>query len=72
MLNYYNVPHHFYADATQVYSKIDSIDQCVSKLNIVLNFEQTWIFKRKLMLNKDKTDMIVVGNPLQMRNTNLP
>ena len=72
MLNYYNVSYNFYADDTQRFYKIDSKDQCFSKLNTVLNAVQTWMFKRKLKLNKDNTNIIVVGNPLQMRNIDLP
>ena len=72
MLNYYNVTYHFYADDTQIYFKLDSKDQCISKLNSVLNAVQTWRFKRKLKLNKDKTNIMVVGNPLQLRNINFP
>ena len=33
---------------------------------------QTWMFKRKLKLNKDKTNIMVVGDLLQMRNIYLP
>ena len=50
MLNYYNVSYHFYADDTQFYFKLDSKNQCVSKLCSVLNAVQTWIFKIKLKL----------------------
>ena len=50
MLSYYNVTYHFYADDTQIYFKLDSKDQCISKLNNVLNAVQTWMFKRKLKL----------------------
>ena len=42
-----------------------------SKLNTVLNAVQTWMFKRKLNLNKNKTNIMVVGNPLQTRNIDL-
>ena len=72
MLNYYNVTYDFYADDTQIYFKLVSKDQSTSKLNSVLNAVQTWMFKRKLKLNKDKTNIMVVGNPLQLRNIDLP
>ena len=71
-LNYYNISYHFYADDTQIYFKAGSEEQCVSKLNTVLNAVHTWMFKRKLMLNTDKTKIIVVDNPLQLRNIDLP
>ena len=67
----YYVSHHSYADDTQIYVKFDSKDRCVSKLNIVLNAGQTWMFKRKLKLNKDKTNIMVVGDTLRLRNIDL-
>ena len=72
MLNYYNVTYHFYADDTQISFKLDSKHECVSKLNSVLNAVQMWMFKRKLKLNKDKTNMMIDGNPLQIGNIDLP
>ena len=68
MLNHYNVSYLFYAYDTRIYFKIDSKDQCFSKLNTVLNAVRTWMSKRKLKLNKDKTNIMVVSNPLQIRN----
>ena len=70
MLNY-NVLYHFYADHTQIDFKLYSKDQCASKLNTNLNAVQTWMFRIKLNLIKDKTNIMVVGNPLQMRNIDL-
>ena len=54
VLNYYNVSYNFYADDKQIYFKLDSKDQCISKLITILNAVQTWRFKRKLKLNKPK------------------
>ena len=45
MFNYYNVSYHFIDDDTQIYFKLDSKDQCVSKLNTDLNAVKTWILK---------------------------
>ena len=72
MLSYYNVSYHFYADDTQTYFKIEGKDQCFSKLNTVLNAVLTCMFKRKLKLNNVKTNIMVVGNPVQMRNIDFP
>ena len=72
MLSYYNVSYHLYADDTQFYFKIDSKDQCFSKLNLVLIAVPTWMFKIKLKLNKDETNIMVVSYPLQTRNIDLP
>ena len=64
--------YHIYADDAKIYFKLESKDQSVSKLNTVLDAVQTWMFKRKLKLNKEKNNIIVVGNPLQKRNIDLP
>ena len=72
VLSYYKVIYHFYADDTQINFKLDRKDQCNSILNSILNAVQTWLFKIKLNLNKDKTNIMVVGNPLQLRNIEFP
>ena len=71
MLDYYNVSYHIYADDTQIYFKLDRQYQCISKLNTVLNAEQTWMLNGNLKL-KDETNIILVGNPLQLRNIDFP
>ena len=71
LLSYYKNSCHFYADDTKIYFKLDSKDQCLLKLNTVLNAVQTWMFKRKLKLNNDKTNMLVVGNPIHLENIDL-
>ena len=72
MFYYYNVSDHFYADDTQIYFKINSKDQGFSKLKTVLNIVQTFMIKRKLNFDKDKTNIIVVTCLLQMKNIDLP
>ena len=72
MLNNYNISYHFLVDDTQIYLKLDSEDQCVSKQNNIPNAVQTRLSKIKLELNKDKTNIMVVCKPLQMRNIGLP
>ena len=72
MLNFYNVSYNFYADDTQIYFKLDNKYQCVSKPNSVPNAVLTLMFKIKLKLNKDKNNIMVVDNPLQLRNIDLP
>ena len=66
MINYYKVSYLFYVDDAQIYFKLESEDQCVPKPNSVHNAVQTWMFKRKLKLNKVKSNIIVVGNPVYL------
>ena len=72
MLNYYSVSCHFYADDIQIYFKLDSKDQCVSKLNAVFYAVKAWMFKGKRMLNKEETNRMVVESFCQIRNIDLP
>ena len=72
MLKYFNVSYNLFADDTQTYSKLDSKDQCDSKLKTVHNTVQTWMFNRKWELNEDRTNVRVVGNPFQSRNNIFP
>ena len=72
MLAYYDVSYHFYADDTQIYFKCDSKDQCISKINTVVHAVQSWMNKRKLKLNKDKTNIMLVGNVQKLRNLDFP
>ena len=55
-----------------MYFKLDSRDQCISKLNTFLNAVQTQMLKRKLMLNNNKTNIIILSNPLKLRNIDFP
>ena len=71
MLNFYKVSYNFYADDTRIYFKLDSKDQCVSKLMTVLNGVQTLMFKEKVKLDKYKTNILVVGNTFQLGNIDL-
>ena len=71
MTNYYNPSYYFYAGDTLLYFKLYSIDQCLSKLNTALIAAWTWMFKRKMKLDKEKTNIMVVGNHLQLRNIGL-
>ena len=64
MSNYYKISFNFYVDDTQSQFKLGSKYEYVSKLNTVLNAVQTWMLKRKLKLNKDNTNTLVVCNPL--------
>ena len=72
ILEFHNVSYHFYADDTQIYFKCDTKDHCISKLNVIIQAVQSWMHKRKLKLNTDKTNVMVVGNTQKLRNLDLP
>ena len=64
IIKQYDVRHHFYADDTQIYTSLSTID-CQDKLKILqecLKCVQDWMFQSKLKLNPSKTEFIVIGN----------
>ena len=56
----HNVAYHFYADDTQIYIQIDSIENVKEKLSSLINDIKIWMNGRKLNLNDGKTDIIIV------------
>ena len=72
ILKYYDTSYHIHGGDRQIYFRLDSKGQCVSNLNTNLNAVQTWIFRRKLTKNKDKTSIMIFGNPIPIRKNDFP
>ena len=63
LLHAHGVPHHFYADDTQVYVKITNAADTKRKMELLMSDIKIWMQKRKLKLNDGKTEIIIVrGN----------
>ena len=65
LLGAHNVAYHFYADDTQIYIRIDSIEDVKEKLSSLINNIKIWMNGRKLKLNGGKTDIIIVKGNLR-------
>ena len=65
LLEAHNVAYHFYADNTQIYIRIDSIEDVKEKLSSLIYGIKIWMNGRKLKLNDGKTDIIIVKGNLR-------
>ena len=67
LLEAHNVAYHFYADDTQIYIRIDIIEDVKEKLSSLINDVKIWMNGRKLKLNDGKTDIIIVKGNLKIK-----
>ena len=65
LLGAHIVAYHFYADDTQIYIRIDSIEDVKGKLSSLINDIKIWMNGRKLKLNDGKTEIIIVKGNLR-------
>ena len=65
LLGAHSVAYHFYADDTQIYIRIDSIEDIKENLSSLINYIKIWMNDRKLKLNDGKTDIIIVKGNLR-------
>lgn len=56
-----NIPFHLYADDTQIYLEISSIED-IQRLNATLKEVQDWLSCNHLKLNQDKTEFLLISN----------
>ena len=55
----------FFADDTQLYIRIEDIDEAKHRLSSLLSDLKIWMARRKLKLNDDKTEIIVIRGSLR-------
>ena len=65
LLNAHGVSYHFYADDTQVYIRIEDIDDAKHRISLLLSDIKVWMARRKLKLNDGKTEIIVIKGNLK-------
>ena len=62
LLKSINISCHFYADDTQLFFKISNIEETTIEVNRVFDCIKNWMDSRRLKLNVDKTECIIVGS----------
>ena len=55
----------FFADDTQLYFKVEDIDEAKHTLSSLLSDLKIWMVRRKLKLNDGKTEIIVIRGNLR-------
>ena len=65
LLNAHEINYHFYADDTQLYIEIDNIQDTKDKLSSLLSDIKKWMCERKLKLNDNKTEVILIKGNLR-------
>ena len=65
LLEAHGVSYHFFADDTQLYIKVEDIDEAKHRLSSLLSDLKIWMTRRKLKLNDGKTEIIVIRGNLR-------
>ena len=65
LLDAHGVSYHFYADDTQVYIRIEELDEAKHRISLLLSDIKIWMVKRKLKLNNGKTEIIIIRGNLR-------
>ena len=68
--NFISVSYHFYEDDTQLYFKISEKDKDYQKLTDIGLEIKNWTRTRKLKLNANKTEMILIGSRIGFSRLN--
>jgi hypothetical protein len=66
LLAEFDVGYHFYADDTQLYIVVDDIDSTRDLLKKILASIQNWMIKKRLKLNENKTECMLVGTKVNI------
>ena len=61
LLEAHGVSYHFFADDTQLYIRVEDIDESKHRLSSLMSDLKIWMARRKLKLNDGKTEIIVRG-----------
>ena len=64
-LKAHGVSYHFFADDTQLFIRVEDIDEAKHRLSSLLSDLKIWMARRKLKLNYGETEIIVIRGNLR-------
>ena len=65
LLEAHGVSYHFFADDTQLYIRVEDIDEAKHRLSSLLSDLKIWMARRKLKLKDGKTEILVIRGNLR-------
>ena len=65
LLEAHGASYHFFADDTQLYIRVEDIDEAKPRLSSLMSYLTIWMARRKLKLNDGKTGFIVIRGNLR-------
>ena len=65
LLEVHGVSYHFFTDDSQLYIRVEDIDEAKHRLSSLLSDLKIWMAIRKLKLNDGKTEIIVIRRSLR-------
>ena len=65
LLEAHGVSYHFFADDTQLYIRVEDIDEAKHRLSSLMSDLKIWMARIKLKLNDGKTEIIVIRGNLK-------
>ena len=66
LLEAHGVSSHFFADDTQLYIRVEDIDEAKHRLSSLMSDLKSWMARRKLKLNYGKTEITVIRGNLRI------
>ena len=65
LMEAHGVSYHFFTDDTQLYIRVEDIDEAKHRLSSLMSDLKIWMARRKLKLNDGKTEIIVIWGNLR-------
>ncbi|GFR70080.1 reverse transcriptase-like protein [Elysia marginata] len=72
VLNNFGLKYHFYADDSQIYGSCqpENISDLINTIEMCVSSVKTWMNEKKLVLNEDKTEILLAGSAKSKIDTN--